>query len=69
MLFSADNQILVAKAGGIGAILSAMKAHPSSAGIQEKACGALWSISVNGMVLAASFRFFLWASPAAGSVS
>ena len=38
----------VVEAGGLAVIIAAMKAHASNAGVQEQACGALRTISVNG---------------------
>eukprot|EP01106_Pelomyxa_sp_JSP_P008877 TRINITY_DN2447_c0_g1_i1.p1 TRINITY_DN2447_c0_g1~~TRINITY_DN2447_c0_g1_i1.p1 ORF type:complete len:406 (+),score=102.03 TRINITY_DN2447_c0_g1_i1:88-1305(+) len=42
-----NNKVAVAREGGIGAIISAMKAHPTIHAVQENACGALWSIAFN----------------------
>ena len=38
-------QFTIDKHGGIDAILTAMKVHPKVAAVQERACGALWSLS------------------------
>ena len=41
------NQVPIAAAGGITAIVAAMQAHPNDAVLNKSACGALWTIAVN----------------------
>ena len=38
----------IVQAGGLAVIFAAMKEHPTNAGVQEKACGALWNLACNG---------------------
>ena len=45
---SDENKVTMANAGGIELIVSAMKEHKSSAGVQEKGCGALRNLASNG---------------------
>ena len=45
---AADNKVLLVKEGAHEAIVAAMRAHPQEAAVQEKACGALWNLAVNG---------------------
>ena len=42
-----ENQVAIAAAGGIERVVSAMAGHAGSAGVQERGCGALWSLAVN----------------------
>jgi hypothetical protein len=42
-----DNQVAVAAAGGIVAVVAAMQAHKRSAGVQEMACRALRNLAAN----------------------
>jgi hypothetical protein len=44
---NAGNQVRIAEAGGIEAVLSAMKAHTTSVLAQQHACAALRSLAVN----------------------
>ena len=41
-----DNSIKIAAQGGIDAILTAMKAHPKVAAVQQEACGAICGLLV-----------------------
>ena len=45
---NADNQVTIAGAGGIRAVLEAMGEHKEVAGVQEEGCGALGSLARNG---------------------
>ena len=40
-----DNQIAIAKAGGIKVVVSIMQRHKDSAAVQEYACGALRNLA------------------------
>ncbi len=44
---SAENQLKISEAGGIAAVLTAMKVHTGSDAVQQYACGALRSLAVN----------------------
>ncbi len=44
---NADKQVKIGAAGGIDALLAAIKAHTHSAGVQEEACSALYNIAYN----------------------
>src|SRR5262245_10086940 len=46
--FSDDNGIIIGQKGGIELIIQTMKLFPNHAGVQEKACVALWSLALNG---------------------
>jgi len=39
--------VIIAEAGGIPTILSAMRTHSSNATVQEYGCGALWKLALN----------------------
>ena len=43
-----ENQVLAGKAGAIGAVVAAMRAHVGNAGVLEQACGAMINICANG---------------------
>ena len=42
-----DNRVKVGSAGAVEAVIAAMRAHASNAGVQEPGCGALRSMTVN----------------------
>ena len=42
-----NNKVMIADAGGIPSILSAMRTHSSNARVQEHGCGALWKLALN----------------------
>ncbi len=44
---NADNQLKLAEAGGIEAVVAAMTAHKASAGVQAQACIALRNLTHN----------------------
>ena len=44
---NADNQVKVAAAGGIEAVLGAMRQHGAVASVQEQGCRALWNLTAN----------------------
>ena len=46
---TAENKIKIANEG-IGPIITALKTHSSNPGVCEKACGALCSLAVNGVI-------------------
>ena len=50
MILSANsnNQVLIAGAGGIDAILLAMQSHVSNDDVQKYGCGALGNLAMNG---------------------
>ncbi len=54
-----DNQVLLVKAGAHELIMSAMRAHPQAATVQENACGALFNLAANGHHTHASRSFSL----------
>ena len=41
------SRTIIAQAGGIAAILTAMNTHTAVATVQEQACGALWNLAIN----------------------
>ncbi len=43
-----DNEVLLVKAKAHELIMSAMRAHPQAAQVQENACSALVSLAFNG---------------------
>ena len=43
----AENQTRIASAGGIEVVVRAMQANPHSVEVQEKGCGALWSMAAS----------------------
>ncbi len=45
---AADTNVAIARLGGLGALLGALRRHESSAGVAEQACGALRNLAVNG---------------------
>jgi hypothetical protein len=44
---NADNKVRIVLAGGIEAVIAAMKEHRANAGLQEQACGALINLAAN----------------------
>ena len=46
---NAENQVKIAAAGGIDAIVRAPDAHPADAGVGEKGCGALNTLADNAI--------------------
>jgi hypothetical protein len=44
----AENKIALSQKGGIDLILLALKSHSSVASLQERACGALKNLAING---------------------
>ena len=44
---NADNKVRIVLAGGIEAVIAAMKEHRTNAGLQEQACGALINLAAN----------------------
>ena len=46
---SDENKVTIANAGGIDEIVSAMKEHKSSEGVQKNGCIALRNFALNGM--------------------
>ena len=53
---SADNQVLIAEAGGIPLILAALDKHAEHAAVVEQACGALCNIGWSDKVLQKSIK-------------
>ena len=45
LAFNAGNKVKIAEAGGIEAVVAAMKAHKTSHSVQEHACLALWHLT------------------------
>ncbi len=45
---NAGNKVKLAEAGGIEAVVAAMKEHKTSVLVQEHACAALWSLAEQG---------------------
>ena len=48
MRYVDENSMEIASLGGIELILTAMKEHKSSAGVQKQGCGALRTLALNG---------------------
>ncbi len=49
---AAENKVLIARLGGVEAVLGALRRHASNAGVVELACGALSNVAVSGEALA-----------------
>ena len=47
-MYTAENKNKAGVAGGIEAVVKAINTHISNAGVCEKGCGALRSMTVNG---------------------
>ncbi len=45
---SVDNQISIARLGGVEAVLGALRRHETSASVAESACGAVQNLAMNG---------------------
>ena len=46
-----DNEVTIAAAGGVEAIIQGMQAHVGVAGVQENGAGALKNLAANGVLL------------------
>src|SRR4051812_33738972 len=51
LFLAENNRMLIAKEGGITAIIRAMTTHKQTPRIQKNACGALWNLAINGTFL------------------
>mmetsp|Transcript_53594 Transcript_53594/g.126049 ORF Transcript_53594/g.126049 Transcript_53594/m.126049 type:complete len:119 (+) Transcript_53594:356-712(+) len=49
LTFPDKNKVVIAKAGGIEAVVGAMAAHKGSVGVQEQCCALLGSLGVLGV--------------------
>ncbi len=47
-VFSDTNKVKIGACGGIERIVVALKDHPTSVGVQENGCGALFNLAING---------------------
>lgn len=48
--FAGDNQLLVARRGGVSAMLAAMRTHASSVALQEEGCRLISNLAENGIL-------------------
>jgi hypothetical protein len=46
-----ENEVLIAKKGGIDLILTAMKLHPNHASVQKSGCSALHNLALKGELI------------------
>ncbi len=54
---AADNQVSIARLGGVEALLGTLRFHASTAGVAKQACGALSNLAVNGAARAAQHAY------------
>ncbi len=57
---NAENQVKVARAGGIEAVMSAMRAHVGHAGVHEAGCRALLMFSGDSLVMINPFGSWMF---------
>ena len=49
LAMNAENQVTIARQGGVDVIVAAMKQHASVAAVQQYGCVALWNLAGNAV--------------------
>ena len=51
ILYSESAGVLIGKSGGVQDVLAALRLFPNDADLATSACGAVWSLAVNGTLI------------------